>query len=102
MICSPRRPRISCTSVPRAPLIPCTGRPPVFAKGLGVGADQDAQTAASGPEGTSCICPPEPPSTRDEAVRMWVDHLGSGAPARYGPAARGQYLPVRGGPVAVS
>jgi hypothetical protein len=43
-----------------------------FWNGYWVGAYQYYQAAAAGSEGTDFIWPPDPPPTRDEAVKMWI------------------------------
>jgi hypothetical protein len=43
-----------------------------FCHGYWVGAYQYYRVASAGPEGRRFICPPDPPPTRDEAVKMWV------------------------------
>ena len=43
-----------------------------FCHGYWVGAYQYNQVASAGPEGRRFICPPDPPPTRDQAVKMWI------------------------------
>jgi hypothetical protein len=58
-----------CAASPTDPLYTATIS---FCHGYWVGAYQYYQAAASGPEGTRFICPPDPPPTRDKAVKMWI------------------------------
>jgi hypothetical protein len=43
-----------------------------FYHGYWVGAYQYYQVASAGPEGRRFLCPPDPPPTREEAVKMWI------------------------------
>ena len=43
-----------------------------FCHGYWVGAYQYYQVASARPEGGRFICPPDPPPTRHEAVKMWI------------------------------
>jgi hypothetical protein len=82
MIFAPRRPRISLTSVPRAPLIACTRGPSVFATGIGSEPINTIKRPPQGP-GTHRLSAPQS-IPHEGGGREDVDCLGSGASAERG------------------